>query len=77
MSVPEEGLAQMVRGNPGSPVLRPFPPFLGGGLDEGSLDEVTGPVKGGVINTEHRDMWPQLSLLSVAKPEGLGRALRL
>lgn len=35
------GLAQMVWGNPGSPVLRPFHLFLGG-----DLDEVTGTVKG-------------------------------
>lgn len=36
-----EGLAHMGQGNSGSPVLHPFPPFLGGGLDE-----VTGTVKG-------------------------------
>lgn len=41
LSVPMEGLAQMGWGNPGSPVLHPFPPFLGGGLDE-----VTGTVNG-------------------------------
>lgn len=41
LSVPMEGLAQMGWGNPGSPVLCPFPPFLGG-----DLDEVTGTIKG-------------------------------
>lgn len=34
-------LAHVGRGNAGSPVLHPFPPALGGGLDE-----VTGTVKG-------------------------------
>lgn len=38
---PLEGLAQKGLGNPGSPVLHPFPPFLGRGVDE-----VTGTVKG-------------------------------
>lgn len=41
LSTPTEGSAQMGRGSPGSPVLCPFPPFLGGGLDT-----VTGTVKG-------------------------------
>lgn len=36
-----ERLTQTGQGNPGSPVLRPVPPFLGGGLDE-----ATGAVKG-------------------------------
>lgn len=54
-----ERLAQTGRGNPGSPVLRPFPPFLGG------LDVVMGQLGEGVINTEHRNTWPQLPVCSL------------
>lgn len=40
-------------GNPGSPALRPLPPFLDGGLERGHWDSYRG-----VINTDHGEQVP-------------------